>query len=765
MKQSVKLMIFIATIIFYAVGIPVAYCEANKDIVHFERVNKKQNGVIIQYKENAPRIKSISKTISSKITSREKLSEFIELIHTEQDVDNFSLIKELKNDGSILYVEEDKKLKLYSQPNDPGYSKQWGLRNIMAEDAWALLPSLNKPVVVAVIDSGLEATHFDLVNRIAPGGYNFFSNNSNFNDTNGHGTAVSGVIAAQTNNSIGIAGVAGVLEVKILPLKTADNSGISQLSDVIRAIDYAIEKNVDVINLSMGSNKYSDIENAAVQRAVNKGIVVVAAAGNEGASYYDYPASYDGVLSVGSIASDNVVSGFSNRNDKVDVVAPGENIYSCYKNNSYASLDGTSFSAPVVSGVAAILKAIDPSLNPHQIAAIIQTSAIDLGPTGRDNLYGYGAVNLYHAASRFAHVAVTGITLNKTSMNLAVGDTGTLIAAVFPTNASNKNIAWATDNPAAAVVCENGVVTAIGAGKATIIAITEDRGKTATCAVTVKEPFVPVAGIVLEQECSFLIVGNTFVLNATVFPANASNKNISWATDNPAVAIVSENGVVTAVGAGKATIIAITEDGGKTVTCHVTVNPSIIPVSGVSLDPKTLVLTEGGETYVLTAAVEPANATNKKVLWYTSNQKVATVSASGLIISVGAGNAIIRVTTEEGGFVDSCIVSVREKVLPTFDGIELPAKTDISPDKTWTIRFNMIVDVNSLNNQNIYVTDVIGNKVKIEIIPGVDGSSALVVPISSYQSGQTYYLYISKGIRSQAGKNLKQGVFNKFTIM
>ncbi|NLK52571.1 MAG: S8 family serine peptidase [Syntrophomonadaceae bacterium] len=407
MKKLARIFVFVVMVILYAVAIPVAYAEINQDGIHSEPGNKKQNGIIIQYKENTPKMMSLNKNTSSKIKSRKKISQFVELIYPDQGVDNPILIEELKDDGSILYVEEDKKLKLYSQPNDPGYSKQWGLKNIMAEEAWAILPPLNKSVVVAVIDSGLETTHFDLVNRIADGGYNFFSYNSNFNDTNGHGTAVSGVIAAETNNGVGIAGVVGGLDVKLLPLKTADNNGYSQLSDVIRAIDYAIEKNVDAINISMGSSNYSDIENAAVQRAIQNGIVVVAAAGNEGAFTYNYPASYDGVISVGSIASNNVVSEFSNYNDKVDVVAPGEKIYSCHRNNSYTSLDGTSFSAPIVSGVAAILKGIDPSLRPDQILAIIQNSAVDLGPVGRDNRYGYGAVNLYQAVSQFAHVAVT----------------------------------------------------------------------------------------------------------------------------------------------------------------------------------------------------------------------------------------------------------------------------------------------------------------------------------------------------------------------
>jgi uncharacterized protein YjdB len=151
--------------------------------------------------------------------------------------------------------------------------------------------------------------------------------------------------------------------------------------------------------------------------------------------------------------------------------------------------------------------------------------------------------------------------------------------------------------------------------------------------------------------------GDTGTLVATVAPANATNKNVTWASDNEAVATVV-NGVVTPVAAGTATITVTTEDGGKTATCAVTVNPASVAVTGVTLDQSTMTLTAGGDTGTLVATVAPANATNKNVTWSTSNAAVATV-ANGVVTPVAEGTATITVTTEDGGKTATCAVTVQ----------------------------------------------------------------------------------------------------------
>ncbi len=361
--------------------------------------SEKQTEIIVQYKKTPLfQEKKFSNSIDGRIKEREAMGNGLEIIRAKDSGQVSGLLEELRKDSGILYAEKNKLLSINERPNDPYYENQWGLDAIMAEKAWDILPPYQaRAVTVGVIDTGIEKTHPDLAGRIAPGGYNFLLNSSDVYDINGHGTGVAGVIAAETGNGAGIAGVTGRLNVKILPLQAANYKGSAYVSDVIRAIDYAIEKRVDVLNLSMGSGSFSDIENEAVQRAVQSGIVVVASAGNEGTQEFFYPASYDNVISVGSVARSLAISRFSNHNDRVDLVAPGEDIYSTGLNSSYVSYGGTSFAAPMAAGIASAIKAIDPALTPAEIASIIKDTAVDKGAPGWD---GCGLANLYNAVNQ-----------------------------------------------------------------------------------------------------------------------------------------------------------------------------------------------------------------------------------------------------------------------------------------------------------------------------------------------------------------------------
>ena len=170
-------------------------------------------------------------------------------------------------------------------------------------------------------------------------------------------------------------------------------------------------------------------------------------------------------------------------------------------------------------------------------------------------------------------VAVTGVSLNKTSTTLTVGGTETLTATVAPTNATNKNVSWTSSNTSVASV-SNGVITAKAAGTATITVTTADGNKTATCTVTVNAATVAVTGVSLNKTSTTLTVGGTETLTATIAPTNATNKNVSWTSSNTSVASVS-NGVITAKATGTATITVTTADGSKTATCAVTVNAPV----------------------------------------------------------------------------------------------------------------------------------------------------------------------------------------------
>lgn len=259
------------------------------------------------------------------------------------------------------------------------------------------MPEDASPVVVAVVDTGVTTTHPELIGRIAPGGKSFGLGVQSIEDTNGHGTSVAMMIAANTNNLFGIAGVSGTNPVQALPLNVMDSSGSISVSSLIKAVDYAIEQQVDVINMSLGGYQRSKNEKAAYQRAMDAGIVVVAAAGNDGKQEYLYPASYEGVISVASINKNKERSPFSNYNDRVTLTAPGNSIALASDSGLCSTDSGTSFSAPMVSAAAASLKSVDPSLTAAEVREILKITAFDLGTPGRNDEFGYGKLQYFEA--------------------------------------------------------------------------------------------------------------------------------------------------------------------------------------------------------------------------------------------------------------------------------------------------------------------------------------------------------------------------------
>ena len=166
-----------------------------------------------------------------------------------------------------------------------------------------------------------------------------------------------------------------------------------------------------------------------------------------------------------------------------------------------------------------------------------------------------------------------------------------------------------------------------------------------------------VKGVSINNKVIEMMEGEVVTLIATINPSNASNKNVYWTSSDQSVATVDNTGKVTALKAGSATITVTTEDGGKTATCKLTVNAKVYPVTGVTLDKTSVELTEGDVT-VLTATVNPSNASNKNVYWTSSDQSVATVDNTGKVTAVKRGKAVITVTTEDGGKTATCTITV-----------------------------------------------------------------------------------------------------------
>lgn len=345
--------------------------------------------------------------------------------------------RQLESIRGVAWVERLRSSRRLSfVPKDPLAVRQWYLNRINAFEAWPTVPSL-LGVRVAVIDSGIDAEHPELQDQIAAGAS--FVPSSWRTDTNGHGTFVAGEIAASLNNGQGIAGIAFPAE--LLVAKVVRSDGTISPDAEAKAIRWAVDRGAQVINLSFGGvrdpddpsrDTYSPLEAAAVQYAVSKGALVVAAVGNaDGApeepwGYAGYPAALPHVLGVSAVARNGSVPTFSNR-DRIynDIAAPGESIFSTLPRSITASArpgcvlqgysdcgpaefrrgDGTSFSAPQVSAAAALLFASQAQLQPDQVATLLTRSAADADSdtgcsrcsSGRDSLTGWGALDVASA--------------------------------------------------------------------------------------------------------------------------------------------------------------------------------------------------------------------------------------------------------------------------------------------------------------------------------------------------------------------------------
>lgn len=304
-----------------------------------------------------------------------------------------------------------------AKPNDPGAKDQYHLNKINAFTAWNY--SRGQNVVVAVLDTGVDLAHPDLKGNLVAG-YDAISKKGAPKDMNGHGTHVAGVIAAVTDNRLGVAGVAP--GAKIMPIKVLGENGGGDLGSIIDGIQWATDHGAQVINMSLGGPIESPSWAAAVKYAAKKNVVVVAAMGNERdqGNPKNQPAATPGVIAVGATDPQDRITEFSSYGEWISVSAPGYAIkstfptyacetYKAYKQNPeffppetkiglrYASVSGTSQASPVVAGIVALLKAQNPHLTPAQTRQILMSTAVDLGRKGFDEDFGAGRVDALKA--------------------------------------------------------------------------------------------------------------------------------------------------------------------------------------------------------------------------------------------------------------------------------------------------------------------------------------------------------------------------------
>jgi thermitase len=333
--------------------------------------------------------------MGAKVSRRAKSGGFC-VVKVPPGADVATFIRELTSKPGVQYAEPDGIVRATMASNDPGFSSQWGMTKIGAPSAWDVTRGAS--VRVAVVDTGVDLDHPDLHDRIdTVNGWDFINGDAIAQDDAGHGTHVSGIIAATLNNGIGVAGVAN--QCTILPVKVLGANGNGTSSNVADGIRWAANHGASVINLSLGSADYSYAIDSAVQYAVAQDCVVVAATGNNGQYGVIYPARLDNVVGVGSTTSQDALSSFSNYGPEVDICAPGSDIYSTLYTGGYGNMSGTSMAAPHVAGVVALIRAKNPSWTRAQVEQQLLSTALDLGPTGRDNYYGYGRVQAAQAVA------------------------------------------------------------------------------------------------------------------------------------------------------------------------------------------------------------------------------------------------------------------------------------------------------------------------------------------------------------------------------
>ncbi|VTR93195.1 peptidase s8 : Subtilase family protein OS=Lyngbya aestuarii BL J GN=M595_2213 PE=3 SV=1: Peptidase_S8 [Gemmata massiliana] len=275
---------------------------------------------------------------------------------------------------------------------DAGDVVDWGHATIGVSDAWK--QTKGKGATVAVLDTGYDHSHRDLKNQVTAS-KDFTGSRSGDSDVNGHGTHCAGIIAAE-ENGVGVIGVAP--QAKVLAGKVLGDNGSGLSTWIAAGIDWAVENGADVISMSLGSDAPDSRIEAAVKRALAKNVIVIAAAGNSGPreGSAGWPGSFEGVVCVAAVDSNQAVASFSSRGKNVQVAAPGVNVRSCYPGDRFATMSGTSMATPYVAGCAALFvsycKARGIKWAPADFATAIAKTSKDLPPTGRDTASGFGLV-------------------------------------------------------------------------------------------------------------------------------------------------------------------------------------------------------------------------------------------------------------------------------------------------------------------------------------------------------------------------------------
>jgi hypothetical protein len=396
--------------------------------------------IIVKFRESISETSIQSLLLAEGVTILDKMDNLGLILVSVPKGQELEKIEELKRNPLVEYAEPNGVVQIadtiavefrYSLgapdviPDDPHYDGQWNLPQIEAPAAWDITTGSSE-VVIAFVDSGVDLDHPELRDKIwtnpkeIPGNEIDDEGNGFADDVHGwdwanwdgepqddywHGTFISSIAAAETNNGDGMAGVSW--GAKIMPIKVFDDQWYSKLWHITGGIEYAADNGAKIINLSwrLTGTEYPQALQNAVDYAHSKGILVVAAAGDSFDSSKKYPAALDHVVSVAATDGDDGHPDFSTYNEKVDVAAPGVDILGIASplGFEYGRLASTEAAAPHVSGLAALIWSVNPTLTPDEVESIIESTAIDLGEDGRDDKFGHGRIDAGAAVMTTTH--------------------------------------------------------------------------------------------------------------------------------------------------------------------------------------------------------------------------------------------------------------------------------------------------------------------------------------------------------------------------
>ena len=327
--------------------------------------------------------------------------------YTEEGV-----IARLAHHPHLKFAELDYLVPAESTPNDPYYLNAWHLPKIGAPTAWD--NTLGAGVTIASLDSGIDSTHPDLAAKLVPG-WNFYDNNSNTSDVYGHGTIVAGAVAAASNNSIGVTGVAG--QAKIMPIRVTDTSGSGYTSMIANGLIYAADRGVRVASVSFANMPSRSAVINASQYMKDKNGLVFVSAGNSGIDEKYTPTT--AMIPISATSSSDTIASWSSYGNYVALAAPGVGIWTTARGGNYGAYSGTSLSSPVAAGVAALMMAANSNLKSTDIENLLFSTAIDLGTSGRDPYYGHGRVD---AAAAVQAVVASTPSVDTEAPNVSILD-------------------------------------------------------------------------------------------------------------------------------------------------------------------------------------------------------------------------------------------------------------------------------------------------------------------------------------------------------